>query len=236
MMTVAAKPGQPAPRVEGLFVRQENSDGSAPDGAEARGKACRRGTQAMRRAVRTARPRPWPPTAGRGSSAANPDLPAPGLIGRGLGKSFKRRPVLRGVNISVARGEVVGLLGANGAGKTTCFYIITGLDRGRYRDGHARWPRHHRPADVPPRAPRHRLSAAGSLDLSRADRRTEHPRHPRTGGAVAGDARGHARGTAGRVRDRPFAPRSGDGAVGRRTAAMRDRARSCDPAALHPSR
>src|SRR5437870_9308818 len=50
-----------------------------------------------------------------------------GLLGRGLGKSFKRRPVLRDVNVSVQRGEVVGLLGPNGAGKTTCFYIITGL-------------------------------------------------------------------------------------------------------------
>src|SRR5215475_3842157 len=50
-----------------------------------------------------------------------------GLAGRGLGKSFKRRPVLRDVHVSVQRGEVVGLLGPNGAGKTTCFYIITGL-------------------------------------------------------------------------------------------------------------
>jgi lipopolysaccharide export system ATP-binding protein len=50
-----------------------------------------------------------------------------GLLGRGLGKSFKRRPVLRGVNVSLQRGEVVGLLGPNGAGKTTCFYILTGL-------------------------------------------------------------------------------------------------------------
>jgi lipopolysaccharide export system ATP-binding protein len=50
-----------------------------------------------------------------------------GLQGQGLGKSFKRRPVLRGVDVSVQRGEVVGLLGPNGAGKTTCFYIITGL-------------------------------------------------------------------------------------------------------------
>src|SRR5262244_532739 len=50
-----------------------------------------------------------------------------GLVGRGLGKSFKRRPVLRDVHVSVQRGEVVGLLGPNGAGKTTCFYIITGL-------------------------------------------------------------------------------------------------------------
>src|ERR1700744_2434682 len=50
-----------------------------------------------------------------------------GLSGRGLGKSFKRRVVLRDVNVSVQRGEVVGLLGPNGAGKTTCFYSITGL-------------------------------------------------------------------------------------------------------------
>src|SRR5579864_6803818 len=50
-----------------------------------------------------------------------------GLIGHGLGKSFKGRPVLRDVNIALQRGEVVGLLGPNGAGKTTCFYIITGL-------------------------------------------------------------------------------------------------------------
>ncbi|HEY7989965.1 MAG TPA: LPS export ABC transporter ATP-binding protein [Stellaceae bacterium] len=50
-----------------------------------------------------------------------------GLIAHNLGKSFKKRPVLRDVNVSVQRGEVVGLLGPNGAGKTTCFYIITGL-------------------------------------------------------------------------------------------------------------
>ena len=50
-----------------------------------------------------------------------------GLVATNLGKSFKRRPVLRDVNVSVQRGEAVGLLGPNGAGKTTCFYIITGL-------------------------------------------------------------------------------------------------------------
>jgi lipopolysaccharide export system ATP-binding protein len=52
-----------------------------------------------------------------------------GLAGFNLGKSFRRRPVLRSVNVTVQRGEAVGLLGPNGAGKTTCFYIITGLMR-----------------------------------------------------------------------------------------------------------
>src|SRR5256714_14716084 len=63
--------------------------------------------------------------------SARPHLVADnrGLITHGVGKSFKRRPVLRDVNIAVQRGEVVGLLGPNGAGKTTCFYIITGLIR-----------------------------------------------------------------------------------------------------------
>jgi lipopolysaccharide export system ATP-binding protein len=59
--------------------------------------------------------------------ADNRALRGRGLRGEGLGKSFKRRPVLRAVNVAVQQGEVVGLLGANGAGKTTCFYILTGL-------------------------------------------------------------------------------------------------------------
>lgn len=50
-----------------------------------------------------------------------------GLVARNIGKSFKKRPILRGVDIVVNRGEAVGLLGPNGAGKTTSFYIISGL-------------------------------------------------------------------------------------------------------------
>jgi lipopolysaccharide export system ATP-binding protein len=44
-----------------------------------------------------------------------------------IGKSYKRRSVVRGVNLEVCQGEVVGLLGPNGAGKTTSFYMIVGL-------------------------------------------------------------------------------------------------------------
>ncbi len=50
-----------------------------------------------------------------------------GLIAQGLGKRFKKRPVVRNVSLSVRRGEAVGLLGPNGAGKTTTFYMIVGL-------------------------------------------------------------------------------------------------------------
>lgn len=50
-----------------------------------------------------------------------------GLKAEHISKSYKKRPVLRDVNIQVQRGEAVALLGPNGAGKTTCFYIMTGL-------------------------------------------------------------------------------------------------------------
>lgn len=50
-----------------------------------------------------------------------------GLSVQHLSKSYKRRPVLRDVSLSIERGEAVALLGPNGAGKTTCFYIVTGL-------------------------------------------------------------------------------------------------------------
>jgi len=63
-----------------------------------------------------------------------------GLAVTRIGKSFRKRPVVRGVSLTLQRGEVVGLLGPNGAGKTTIFYLITGLIRADYGtislDGH----------------------------------------------------------------------------------------------------
>ena len=50
-----------------------------------------------------------------------------GLVVRGLGKSYRKRPAIRDVSLELSRGEVVALLGPNGAGKTTCFYAIAGL-------------------------------------------------------------------------------------------------------------
>src|SRR6185312_5322441 len=49
-----------------------------------------------------------------------------GLVARGVGKTYKKRPVVRNVSIRLRRGEAVGLLGPNGAGKTTTFYMIVG--------------------------------------------------------------------------------------------------------------
>jgi len=46
---------------------------------------------------------------------------------RNLTKSYRRRRVVDGVNLHVKTGEIVGLLGANGAGKTTSFRMVVGM-------------------------------------------------------------------------------------------------------------
>lgn len=50
-----------------------------------------------------------------------------GLTVSHISKTYKKRPVLRDISLSVQRREAVALLGSNGAGKTTCFHIIAGL-------------------------------------------------------------------------------------------------------------
>ncbi len=44
-----------------------------------------------------------------------------------LYKKYKSREVVKDVSFEIHRGEVVGLLGSNGAGKTTSFYMLVGL-------------------------------------------------------------------------------------------------------------
>src|SRR5260370_2607675 len=51
-----------------------------------------------------------------------------------ISKSYRGRKVVDDVSLWVKQGEVVGLLGPSGAGKTTSFYMIVGLisrDSGR---------------------------------------------------------------------------------------------------------
>jgi len=52
-----------------------------------------------------------------------------GLTATSVGKTYRKRPVVRNVSLTLRRGEAVGLLGPNGAGKTTTFYMIVGLVR-----------------------------------------------------------------------------------------------------------
>jgi signal transduction histidine kinase len=44
----------------------------------------------------------------------------------GLSKNFDRLPVLKDVSFAMSRGEVVGLVGRQGAGKSTLFHILNG--------------------------------------------------------------------------------------------------------------
>lgn len=46
---------------------------------------------------------------------------------KGLYKTYRKKVVLRNIDLYVTTGEIVGLLGPNGAGKTTTFYIMLGL-------------------------------------------------------------------------------------------------------------
>lgn len=49
------------------------------------------------------------------------------IICEDLTKSFGTYPVLKGISLSVERGELYGFLGPNGAGKTTTIKILAGL-------------------------------------------------------------------------------------------------------------
>lgn len=51
------------------------------------------------------------------------------LRAEGLCKTYGKRQVVRGVDLSISSGQVIGLLGPNGAGKTTTFYMVVGLTR-----------------------------------------------------------------------------------------------------------
>ena len=57
--------------------------------------------------------------------AAN--VAAPALSIQGIGKRFGDTTVLSGIDLNVARGEIVALLGASGCGKSTLLNIVAGL-------------------------------------------------------------------------------------------------------------
>ena len=50
-----------------------------------------------------------------------------GLIINKISKSYGNKEVVRDVSINIKRGQVVGLLGPNCAGKTTTLSLLTGL-------------------------------------------------------------------------------------------------------------
>src|SRR5690242_7042277 len=61
------------------------------------------------------------------SSGAGSRRPADGIIATGLGKRFGDLWALRDLDLAIPAGSVLGLLGHNGAGKTTAIRILTTL-------------------------------------------------------------------------------------------------------------
>ena len=55
----------------------------------------------------------------------------PAIESSNLSFAYKDRPVLLGISMSVARGEMIGILGPNGSGKTTLLNVFSGILSGR---------------------------------------------------------------------------------------------------------
>lgn len=51
------------------------------------------------------------------------------LQANGIYKSYGTLPILKGVDLQVAKGEIVSLVGASGAGKSTLLHIVGTLDK-----------------------------------------------------------------------------------------------------------
>jgi ABC-2 type transport system ATP-binding protein len=61
------------------------------------------------------------------SHAARADSSATAIVVRDLWKRYGTLEAVRGIGFSVDRGEIFGLIGADGAGKTTTFQILAGV-------------------------------------------------------------------------------------------------------------
>ena len=120
------------------------------------------------------------------------------LLVRGVEAGYGERPVLRDVNLELHEGEIVALLGTNGAGQVDAAEGDQRRGRGRPRRHRARRPRHHpRPAERDRRA-RHRADARRQGRVRLADgpgeprtRRMDQP--PRSGRCQGGHRRGASR-------------------------------------------
>ena len=62
---------------------------------------------------------------------------------QGVEKYFGTLRIIKGVDLTIEKGEFVVFVGPSGCGKSTLLRMIAGLDRDRRRQPRARRPRHH---------------------------------------------------------------------------------------------
>ena len=115
-----------------------------------------------------------------------------------LTKSYGRRVVVREVALEIRQGEVVGPPRPERRGQDDDLLHGRGPDAARQRPGLPRRGGHHRAADVPARAGRDRLPAAGGEHLPQAHRGGERPRDPRDARPARARAARRARGSCSR--------------------------------------
>lgn len=73
-------------------------------------------------------PAPTQPQQPAAATAAHSPTQADVLIEmKNVYKSFGSKPILRGANITIRRGEAVGIIGGSGTGKSTTLRIMAGL-------------------------------------------------------------------------------------------------------------
>jgi branched-chain amino acid transport system ATP-binding protein len=81
-------------------------------------------------------------------ATASPSPPSDRLVAEEVTKDFAGLRAVDGVSLALARGEILGLIGPNGSGKTTTINVLTGLLRitsGKVRVGDTDitgWPPH----------------------------------------------------------------------------------------------
>ncbi len=131
------------------------------------------------------------PKANGGGAQAPRLLQRPGFLAvHSVEKSFGSRQVVRGRQHLCAPWRGGGTPGPERRRQDHGVLHDHRPDQGRSRRHRTRRPRRHQAADVSARQARHRVSAAGSVDLPRPHRGTEYPRRARGGGTLAEEARG----------------------------------------------